>query len=211
MILYYPKKRKVQYMSKNQFILELRQGLSKKFSTNEVENALNYYEELIGDRLESGETEEDIVESFGSTKAIIAKLTAEIVDSRAETTDVKSIWKNIVIIAAICTSPVLIFIAFIIGVVLFSLGIAFFSVAVGLIATIGALMFSLIPIALELFSGGLVFLDALMVFGLMLVAIGVLILVVNTIYKIAVWLFAKISVIFTKLVKEKIEVKKHDK
>ena len=64
-------------MTKLQFLLALHEKLAG-LPRNEVEERLNFYSEMIEDRMEDGITEEEAVAAVGSLDDIAAQITADI-------------------------------------------------------------------------------------------------------------------------------------
>jgi len=56
-------------MTKNEFILQLRNNLSD-LSQEDIQKSVDYYSEMIDDRMEDGLTEEEAVEAIGSVDEI---------------------------------------------------------------------------------------------------------------------------------------------
>ena len=69
-------------MNKNEFLEKLRLGLSG-LPKNEVEERLNFYSEMMDDRIEEGLSEEEAVASVCSTDEIISQIVAETSELRA--------------------------------------------------------------------------------------------------------------------------------
>ena len=64
-------------MNKQEFLADLRKGLSGLPAT-ETEERLNFYSEIIDDRIEEGLSEEEAVSAIGSVDEIVAQVVAEI-------------------------------------------------------------------------------------------------------------------------------------
>ena len=64
-------------MNKQDFILQLQQGLSG-FPQDEIEERLNFYSEMIDDRIEDGLSEEEAVAEIGLVEEIVAQIKADI-------------------------------------------------------------------------------------------------------------------------------------
>ena len=60
-------------MRKNEFINEIR-GALRGYPHNEVENSIEFYSEIIDDRVENGMTEEEAVASLGDLDMIIKNI-----------------------------------------------------------------------------------------------------------------------------------------
>ena len=64
-------------MSKQEFLVQLRKGLSG-FPQEDIEERVTFYSEMIDDRMEEGITEEDAVSRIGSVDTIISQIKADI-------------------------------------------------------------------------------------------------------------------------------------
>jgi uncharacterized membrane protein len=64
-------------MNKQEFLGKLRNGLSS-LPQNEIEERLNFYSEVIDDRMEEGLSETDAVAAIGSVETIISQIVAEV-------------------------------------------------------------------------------------------------------------------------------------
>lgn len=63
-------------MNKSEFIVELRKKLSS-LSENELEERLEFYGEMVDDRVEDGLTEEEAVLAIGSIDDVVAEMVSE--------------------------------------------------------------------------------------------------------------------------------------
>lgn len=64
-------------MRKKEFLLELEDRL-QRIDLNEKRNIINYYDELISDKVENGQDEERVIRNLGSIEDICRKLDIEI-------------------------------------------------------------------------------------------------------------------------------------
>ena len=64
-------------MSKQQFLAELRKGLSG-LPQDDIEERLTFYSEMIEDRIEEGLSEEEAVSAAGTVDEIVSQVVAEI-------------------------------------------------------------------------------------------------------------------------------------
>jgi uncharacterized membrane protein len=192
-------------MNKLEFKNELVKKLSRTFPDDEIQNAILYYEEIIDERCEHGEYEENIIHSFGDISTIVSKITAEIVVKRSETKSVKIAWRNFIIILAICSSPVLLPVGIAFVGVAIGLGVAFISVVFALLLAAIAVAISLIPLLGGLFYAGAGIAEIILGAGLILISFGLITMVLIKIYQIGVWLFAKVSQLFGRIVNRKIK------
>ena len=63
-------------MNKEQFLLALRQGLMG-LSEEDIQNSLDYYAEMIDDRVEEGKSEEEAVAELGNVNEIVEQIQME--------------------------------------------------------------------------------------------------------------------------------------
>ncbi|MEG2116522.1 MAG: DUF1700 domain-containing protein [Clostridia bacterium] len=63
-------------MTKKEFLSELAKSL-KRFPQNEVDKSIDFYSELIDDKIEDGISEEEAVESLGSPTSVAGKIIDE--------------------------------------------------------------------------------------------------------------------------------------
>lgn len=69
-------------MNKRDFIYELQSRLRGEYTRDEIDRVIDFYEELINDRKDNGESERDIIASFGTINEVIASIKdAAIVDN----------------------------------------------------------------------------------------------------------------------------------
>ena len=63
-------------MTKKEFLLELRRNLSG-LPKDELEDRLNFYEEMINDRMDEGKTEEEAVADIGTTDDAVREIASK--------------------------------------------------------------------------------------------------------------------------------------
>lgn len=63
-------------MTKNEFLIQLIQGLSS-LPQSEIEDHVSFYSEMIDDRMEEGLSEEDAVADIGSVDSVVNQIIAE--------------------------------------------------------------------------------------------------------------------------------------
>lgn len=63
-------------MNKHEFLFELRKGLSG-LPQEDIDERINFYSEMIDDRMEEGLSEEDAVSDIGSVDEIVSQIVAE--------------------------------------------------------------------------------------------------------------------------------------
>lgn len=64
-------------MNKQEFLAELREGLSR-LPQEEIEERVTFYSEMIDDRMEEGLSESDAVSAIGTVSDVVAQILAEI-------------------------------------------------------------------------------------------------------------------------------------
>lgn len=92
-------------MNKKIFLKQIEANL-KVFESSEVKEIISYYEEIIADKMESGLTEEEAVNSLGDVEQITNEIKATIVMKRSEQKTTNSL-RNFLIILGICSTPIL--------------------------------------------------------------------------------------------------------
>lgn len=110
-------------MNKKELLLIIENELSK-FETSEVNEIINFYDEIISDKVENNIPEEEAVKSLGSIDKIIKDIKLNIVLKRSNNNQSSS-FKNFWIILGICSTPILL-----------PLGIAFLAVFIALVAVL---------------------------------------------------------------------------
>lgn len=128
-------------MNKYNFLLSLKNRLSG-LPQDDVEERLNFYNEMIEDRMEEGLSEEEAVAAIGSVDEIAAQIAADIPFAKIAKEKIKSqrrlnTWEIVLLVLG---SPV--WMSLLLGafVVIFSLYISLWSVIVSLWAVFGSLV-----------------------------------------------------------------------
>ena len=130
-------------MSKQEFIARLQKGLSG-LPKDDIEERLNFYSEIIEDRMEEGLSEEEAVKEVGSVDEIVAQVVSEIPLSKLAKERVKpkrqlEAWEiTLLIISSIIWFPLLlaaVAVVFSLYVSLWSVIIALWSVFVSLVCS----------------------------------------------------------------------------
>lgn len=129
-------------MSKQEFLEQLKKGLSG-LPENDIEEQLNFYSEMIDDRIEEGPSEEDAVSEIGNINEIIQAVLADIPLSKLVKEKIKPkrklrLWEIILLVLGMPVwLPVLIAcfsVAFSLYIVLWSLIISLWAVETSLFA-----------------------------------------------------------------------------
>lgn len=119
-------------MNKIEFMQKLKDGLAG-LSPKDREEQLNFYSEMIDDRMEEGLTEEEAVAAIGSVKEIVSQIVTERYDANLSTPKKERAKLSAdVIVLLIVGSPLW-----------FSLAVAAFSVIVSILASIWSVAASL--------------------------------------------------------------------
>ena len=64
-------------MTKTEFLFELKKGLSG-LPEEDIKRSIEFYSEMIDDRIEDGKTEEEAIADIGSVKDVVSQILAEI-------------------------------------------------------------------------------------------------------------------------------------
>ena len=123
-------------MNKTEFLDALRHALGK-LPSNEVEQSIAFYAEMIDDRIEDGMSEQEAVAALGSVHAIAAQIVAETPPipkaiAKANTT------LNIVLLAIL--SPIWVTLALAFACMVLAIYLAIWSVVVALWAVVAMLL-----------------------------------------------------------------------
>ncbi len=157
-------------MTKTEFLNELEKRLCV-FEKSEIENWLKYYGEIIDDRIEDGQNEQDAVESLGDMDAIINEILQQTTITKLAKAKLnRKTLRGWEIVLLICGFPLwfpLLIAAFAIilsvyvsiWAVIISLWAAFASVVAcglgGIVAGVGFILTSVLPSGIALIGAGL--------------------------------------------------------
>ncbi|HEY8445085.1 MAG TPA: DUF1700 domain-containing protein [Bacilli bacterium] len=129
-------------MNKVKFLNEIKVNL-KDFKKEEIDRIIEYYEEMIDDKIEMGLSEEEAISSLGDVNEITTEIKTNLLGERSKNKSTNSL-RNFILILGICTSPVLIPIA-----------IGFSVLFIGILIAIGAVFLSIGITAVSLFFFGI--------------------------------------------------------
>lgn len=120
-------------MNKQEFLAELRKGLSGLPQTD-IEERLNFYGEMIDDRVEEGLSEEEAVTEIGAVDDIIAQILADtpltrLVKEKVRPNRALKAWEIVLIV--LC-SPVWLPLLFAAAVIFISLYVVIWSIVIAL-------------------------------------------------------------------------------
>ncbi len=128
-------------MSKQEFLVQLRKGLSG-FPQEDIEERVTFYSEMIDDRIEEGITEEEAVSRIGSVDTIISQIKADIPLAKLvrEKITPKKHLKTWEIVLLVLGSPIWLSLLIVAFAVILSLYASLWSVVISLWAVFGSLI-----------------------------------------------------------------------
>ena len=131
-------------MNKYEFLKLLESSL-KDLPNSEIKKSLNYYSEMIDDRIEDGESESDAVASLGSVDeiAISVKSQTQLSTQTKETVKRKSGYKVLIIILIVLGSPKWL-----------SILLALFSIILSIYVTVASIIIALFSVVASFLLGG---------------------------------------------------------
>jgi uncharacterized membrane protein len=175
----------------------LEQKLSKKFKKEEVDEVISYYEEMMNDRLENGESIDDIIKSYHMATIERDMLVSEI--SKREVNSLRDLTKVVIqffliLIATPLWIPiaVLYFVSYVIVFVFFIVSISIFVSGIAAIIYYIAIAFNDITSFLEV-TGYL---------GVGLIVMAILSLVSLGFYRVSQWIAKNLFKVFVNFVKK---------
>lgn len=131
-------------MNKSEFLEHLESGL-KDLPNSEIKKSLNYYSEMIDDRVEDGELEEEAVASLGDIDEIVDDILSQSPPAKQIKGKRKIGNKIFVIILIILGSPIWL-----------SILLALFAVVIALYATVASIIIALFSVVVAFLLGGAV-------------------------------------------------------
>ncbi|MBU1141278.1 MAG: DUF1700 domain-containing protein [Firmicutes bacterium] len=184
------------------WLKELERELKKRFYLTEAEGIVSYYEEMIQERLDSGESIDDILSDYDA-KEIAKSMTAEVVMKRANDT-YKSIAKSSKqLMVFLLSSPLLIPLGFAYMIVL----IVAVSLMFSFVVVIFASLVGMIGLFLNMYQSGLGQNEVIGFIGVGLMVLSLLILLSIWLYQAVQRLAKKLIYIFSSMAKNKGERK----
>ncbi|MBR2408530.1 MAG: DUF1700 domain-containing protein [Lachnospiraceae bacterium] len=127
-------------MNKNEFLAELKERLAG-LSETDMNQSLDYYTEMIDDRMEDGLSEEEAVAAVGTPGEIAGEILGEmpltkLVKARVKPKHRMAAWEVVLLVLG---SPIWFSLLIVLFAVVFSLYISFWAVIISLWATVLAL------------------------------------------------------------------------
>jgi len=174
-------------MNRKQFLRTLKLELRKRRDI-ETEEVLFYYDEMIQDASDNGETEEVFIMNLGSVKDIVRRLEDD-VDFMVEVRD-----KNITVVKNVLSSTVKIIGYFIFGVIAFSLGVTSISVFFsGVGVVIAAVIRGFMTTPTDIYGYLILFGIILIGFSLIVLSVGLVKWVINQANPALLTIFRRIN------------------
>ena len=156
-------------MNKREFLQRLREGLSG-LPQEDMERAIDFYEEMIDDRMEEGVAEEEAIATIGTVDEVVSQIISEIPLSKLVKERVKpkrkmSAWEILLLVLG---SPIWLSVLIAIFAVILSVYVAIWSVVVSLWAVeasfigcaFGGIVAGIVFIATNHFEAGLFMIGA---------------------------------------------------
>lgn len=198
-------------MNKRSFIEQLNKSL-RNINSDERRNIIEYYSEIIDDKIENGMSEKEAVKELGSIDLIIGQCKSEYImknmdykrENKSDNKKEKrpSNGRNIFILISLCTSIIWFPIAFAFIITLFVLSIAMFVVSLAVVVAIFALAISVIPDLLflkDIVSN----IDLLLAIGIYLIGVGTISLICYGIIKLFKTSISKLIYFFSRSINRK--------
>lgn len=187
-------------MNKEKFYQSLKNRL-KNFDKSEAKSIIEYFDEIIDEKMENGYTEEEAISSLGNVDDIIRAIKTDLVIKRSSDKKTNSL-RNFLIILGICSSPILIPIGVAFFITFFSLLISLFSVFIALAVSSFACYFAAIVTAIGMFLKSIDLGIILLVFGGAILAGSILGLLSISLYKVSKVILHVINNLYSKLIKK---------
>ena len=184
-------------MTKNEFLAVLEKGL-RSLSKSDKEKSLEYYREMIDDRIENGQTEAEAVADMGNLNDIIAQILAESPKKEHPEKEKRTLSVPIIIML-ILGAPIWASLALVAAIVVFAVYVAIWAVVVSfyaVAASFGAVAIVGIFIAALSASAGN-FIQMMFYVGVILFFAGATVLLFLACNKISA-IVAKLSVLIAK-------------
>lgn len=192
-------------MNKSELLNELSQRLSG-IPQSEAEKTINYYSEMIDDRIEDGESEEDAVKAVGDIDEIVRNAMSQVPLTGLVKQSVKRNFRLSVpvIILLILGSPIWLSLLIALFAVIFAIYVTIAAVIISLFAVVAAFVVSgivsviaspfLIPVSL--YTSAMYFSCGLVILGLSIFAFYVAVILSKYIIRFTKFVIIKIKSLF---------------
>ena len=155
---------------KKEFLSELENELSnRKIDSSEV---IEYYDELIDDRVSNGKTEKTVVKNLGNIDDIIKDIEIEQqVDRAVKKPTVSNGVKALIAVLGVLSLPVLIPLVIVVIVLIITFGILILSLIISLVAVIVSLIAAVVGLFVGVFTGYVPVILLVFCLGVMLIVV----------------------------------------
>lgn len=177
---------------------ELKLELEKHFYPDEVNDILEYYEEMIEDRMQNGELKEDIFNSYNK-KEIVREMMPEVLSKRTNITERERLKTTKQLWTAIAQTSLKIPLGILYTVFVITISAIVISI---LVSVIGSL-FVFIAYGLDLFEASISSYDKLGMSGIALVLLALTGLIMIYLYRLILEIYRRILNIFSQWTKKK--------
>ncbi len=177
---------------------ELKLELEKHFYPDEVNDILEYYEEMIEDRMQNGELKEDIFNSYNK-KEIVREMMPEVLSKRTNITQKERLKTTKQLWTAIAQTSLKIPLGILYTVFVITISAIVISI---LVSVIGSL-FVFIAYGLDLFEASISSYDKLGMSGIALVLSALTGLIMIYLYRLILEIYRRILNIFSQWTKKK--------
>jgi uncharacterized membrane protein len=188
-------------MNKIEFLNELENYLHS-FRQEEVKKIREYYDELIEEKKDHGEKEEDVIASFGDVKNIAQVVTADLIMERSSDQKTNSL-RNFFIILGICATPILLPLGIVFFALFLMFAIVFFAMTFSFSISAAAILAVIIPTVVQMSATGTPLGVILVYIGASLSASAILALLTLGSIRLGKFLFDSMIRTFSRLVKKK--------
>lgn len=166
----------------------LEKALLKKFYEDEVQEIVKYYEEIIADRLSSGEIITDILASY-DIKKIVIDMTPEVLMNRENKSYLQMSKSTKQLLILLLGSPVLL-----------PLGIVFIAVLIFIVSMLATSVFLLISALFGMVTGFIEIIQADLTIPNIIGVIGFELMVFSMLILVSLWLYHLMAILLKKMI-----------
>lgn len=189
-------------MNKVEFLNQIENNL-KEFKEEETKEIINYYDEIIADKIEAGLSETEAVRSLGNVSDITNEIKVNIVMNRSDKKSTNAL-KNFLIILGIASTPILLPLGIVFAILFITLFIVLFALVFSFgasgIAVIIAIITQSVVTVITTGEIGAFFIQL----GLGLAAGSILLLLTIELFKLTKFLLNKTNKLFSKVIKKRL-------
>ncbi|BCR36641.1 DUF1700 domain-containing protein [Mariniplasma anaerobium] len=180
------------------WLKELERELRLRFYVNEVSDIISFYEEMIEDRLASGEDIDDILSDYDA-KEIAKSMTTDVVMKRANDTYQAVAKSSKQLLKFLLSTPLLLPIGFAYVIILIVFGSIIFSLGVAILAS----TFAIAVVLINMFQAGLGQNEIIAFTGAALIGFSFMTFILIWISKATLYISKELIELFSKLAKKK--------